>query len=521
MAKRIAALFMILFLVIAMGFSGCGTKTGTDGEKTQTESKSQTKGGGDKATQTEEKLEFVKLIWYQVGGQPHQELFDAVMKKANEYLLEKLNVNIEVNFLGSSSVYNEKMVPILNSGEYFDICFTANYAAKYFEYAPKGAFRELNDLLPKYGKDLLNIIDAKFWRANEINGKNYAVPVIKDMAQLAVLNVNVPIARKYGIDIPRLADINYVSEALEIVSKEIETNPDFAPLIDYPVGGAHGQSPLPYLSVSWPFGIYFDTNDPSTAKTEIVNVLKTPEIKELLKTIRGWNEKGYYNRDLMNKDSTKDYLADGDFFLTWYGYFPYHEYTHSLQYGYEFAVVPLTKQIATTQSQTGAMHAISIVSKNPERAMMFLNLLNTDEYLRNLLAFGIDGVHYDLVNGRVSFGDRTSEQMYSPNRVMLGNNLLLKLLDNEPADKYEFFNKFNSEAVESPLSGFWPDFTPIEAELAVISNLIEEYEEYLWNGVLDPEVYLPEYIQKVEAAGADKVIKEIQRQVNEWLKTKK
>jgi putative aldouronate transport system substrate-binding protein len=111
--------------------------------------------------------------------------------------------------------------------------------------------------------------------------------------------------------------------------------------------------------------------------------------------------------------------------------------------------------------------------------------------------------------------------MYSPNRVMLGNNLLLKLLDNEPADKYEFFNKFNSEAVESPLSGFWPDFTPIEAELAVISNLIEEYEEYLWNGVLDPEVYLPEYIQKVEAAGADKVIKEIQRQVDEWLKTKK
>ena len=50
MAKRIAALFMILFLVIAMGFSGCGTKTGTDGEKTQTELKSQTKGGGDKAT---------------------------------------------------------------------------------------------------------------------------------------------------------------------------------------------------------------------------------------------------------------------------------------------------------------------------------------------------------------------------------------------------------------------------------------------------------------------------------------
>jgi len=103
---------------------------------------------------------------------------------------------------------------------------------------------------------------------------------------------------------------------------------------------------------------------------------------------------------------------------------------------------------------------------------------------------------------------------------MQGNNLLLYLLETEPEDKWEFFNKFNSEAVESPLSGFWPDFTPIEAELAVISNLIEEYEAYLWNGVLDPEVYLPEYIRKIEEAGAEKVIAELQRQVDDWLKTR-
>ena len=47
MAKRIAALFMILFLVIAMGFSGCGTKTGTDGEKLRQNQR--VKQRGDKA----------------------------------------------------------------------------------------------------------------------------------------------------------------------------------------------------------------------------------------------------------------------------------------------------------------------------------------------------------------------------------------------------------------------------------------------------------------------------------------
>ena len=245
---------------------------------------------------------------------------------------------------------------------------------------------------------------------------------------MAVLNVNVPIAKKYGIDIPRLADINYVAEALEIVSKEIETNKDFVPLIDYPVGGPAGQTALPHQTIVWPFGIRFDTMNPGKVSTEVLNLLKTPELKELLDIVREWNEKGYYNRDLMAKDETKDYLKDGDFFFTWYGYFKYYEYTHAQVYGYEFQVVPMGKQLATTQSQTGAMHAISIVSKHPERSMMFLNLLNTDRYLRNLLAYGIDGVHYDLVNNKVSYGDRTPEQRYEPNRVMQGNNLLLNLL---------------------------------------------------------------------------------------------
>lgn len=513
MVKKMVFLLVVLSLAVTLAFSGCDSGlTGVTPAGTTAQSDT------GKESVTEPKQEFVNLIWYQVGDEPKN--MDAVMKKVNEYLLEKLNANITIYYLGRSGLYAEKMVTTLNSGEYLDICFTANYAAHYFDYAPRGAFRELNDLLPVYGKDLLDLIEPAFWKANEIKGKNYAVPVIKDMAQLAVLNVNVPIAKKYGIDIPRLADINYVSEALEIVSKEIETNKGFVPLIDYPVGGPAGQTALPHQTIVWPFGIRFDTTNPGKVSTEVLNLLKTPELKELLDIVREWNEKGYYNRDLMAKDETKDYLKDGDFFLTWYGYFPYYEYTHAQVYGYEFQVVPMGKQLATTQSQTGAMHAISIVSKHPERSMMFLNLLNTDRYLRNLLAYGIDGVHYDLVNNKVSYGDRTPEQRYEPNRVMQGNNLLLNLLESDPDDKWEFFDNFNRSAVSSPLLGFFPDLKPVENELAVINNVVEEYQDYLWNGTLDPEVYLPEYIQKVDDAGAEKVRLEIQRQVDNWLKSR-
>ena len=48
----------------------------------------------------------------------------------------------------------------------------------------------------------------------------------------------------------------------------------------------------------------------------------------------------------------------------------------------------------TNASARGAMTAINKNSAHPEKAMEFLNLVNTDEYLRNLLNYGIEGVHW-------------------------------------------------------------------------------------------------------------------------------
>ncbi len=60
----------------------------------------------------------------------------------------------------------------------------------------------------------------------------------------------------------------------------------------------------------------------------------------------------------------------------------------------------------------GAMMAISTASKNPERAMMFLNLLNTDPYLMTLLNFGVEGTHYTLKDNEVVFSDKRAD--YQP-----------------------------------------------------------------------------------------------------------
>ena len=47
----------------------------------------------------------------------------------------------------------------------------------------------------------------------------------------------------------------------------------------------------------------------------------------------------------------------------------------------------------TNISARGALTAVNAQTKHPEKAVEFLNLVNTDEYLRNLLNYGIEGEH--------------------------------------------------------------------------------------------------------------------------------
>ncbi|HHY83779.1 MAG TPA: ABC transporter substrate-binding protein [Clostridiales bacterium] len=510
-------LLVIAAMVLAAALTGCAKENPpTSGGDTGGDATDKPPGEPPKV----EDLPMVDIIWYQIGEAPNGS--DVMLEKLNEYLAEKIKVKLDLRWTEAGANYNEKMNVIINSGEYYDICFTSNWAAYYFELAPKGAFVALNDMLPQYGPELLKVITEDIWEGSRINGKNYAVPVLKDMAELAVLNVNVKYAEKYGIDYKKLGDdINLVTEALEKVSAEIQEDPNFIPIINYPVGGAHGQTALPYQQIIWPFGVAWDCKDPNFKPDyKVVNILETPELAELLNIIRGWNEAGYYNRDLMAPDTGRDFYTDGNWFLDWYGYFPYHEYSQSLSLGYKVDVVPTTPQKKTTASLTGAMHAIGVVSDHPERALMFLNLLNSDPVVRNFVGYGVEGVHYDLVDGKVSFGDRSPEERYSPWQAMLGNNTLLYLLENEPEDKWEFFHNYNNNAAISPILGFFPDRTNIDTELTVMNSIINEYERYLWNGAIDPKVKLPEYIQKIKEAGGDKVINELQTQLDAWLQTR-
>lgn len=64
--------------------------------------------------------------------------------------------------------------------------------------------------------------------------------------------------------------------------------------------------------------------------------------------------------------------------------------------------------------------------------------------------------------------------------------------------------------------GFSFDSSVVDSELSAISAVTGEYLPQLSVGAVDPKTAVPEMMKKLEAAGMDAVLEEMQKQVDEW-----
>ena len=76
--------------------------------------------------------------------------------------------------------------------------------------------------------------------------------------------------------------------------------------------------------------------------------------------------------------------------------------------------------------------------------------------------------------------------------------------------------------VLSPITGFTPTPDVIKTELAKRQQLADEQGKLLLSGIIkgDVDAAINEYIEKQKAAGLDKILAEVQKQVDEFAKGK-
>ncbi|KZE51601.1 ABC transporter substrate-binding protein [Rossellomorea marisflavi] len=397
------------------------------------------------------------------------------------------------------------MQVITTSGENYYIAFTSSWANNYALNARKGAFLGLNDLMDKYGKDMKKLIDPAFLEGAQIDGELYAVPANKEVGQQAVLSFNNELVKKHNLDISNVNSIADLEPLLKVI-KEKEKN--VTPIATF-------DAYLPFDSIlqeELPFAFRLDGDT-----DEVVNKYEEEITMETLKTMHEYYKKGYIQKDAATSTDSWP-LETPNWFVRKEIYQPYAEDVWSRSAGYEIVTRELHEPYIFNNSVTGSMQAISATSKNPERAMMFLNLFNSDEYLRNLLDKGIKGTHYEENEDGTIKDLPARVENYNMPSFAIGNQLILKLYEDDPKDKWEKFEEFNKNSTPSPALGFYFDSNPVRTEIAAISNVTSEFSPALLKGAVDPEEYLPAFNKKLEEAGMEKVLDEIQKQYDEWKK---
>lgn len=483
---------MTMLLSISMLLSACG------GAKDSSNGSASNGGSSDKP---------VELIWYTIGAPPKD--LEKVEAEINKYTAEKIGVTVDMKMIDFGD-YSQKMQVMAASGEPMDILFTSSWAFDYVQNARKGAFMELDELLEKEGKGIKEILDPAFLEGSKVDGHNYAIPANKELPAQEVWRFNKKLVDKYNLDISKVDTLESLEPLLKVI-KENEPNvvplaisKDFGPLTPYDA-----------VIEKMPMAVHLDDKE----NLKVVNTLESPELMAALKTMNKYYKAGYISPEAATTTSTQDLFTSGNWFVDRAATQPFADNLWSQSYGYPVVSTPANDPVVYNWSVMGSMQAISANSEHPEEAMKFLNLLNTDAKLRNLVDSGIEGEHYKKVSENV-MENLPASKNYDVPTFTFGNVMLTYLNPEDPENKWEEFKKFNESGTNAPLLGFNFNPSKVSSELAAVNNVKEEFWAPLMTGTVDPEQYLPKAVEKLKAAGLDKIMTEVQSQVDAWKASK-
>lgn len=466
------------------------------------------------AEQTEpaaSKLDPVELSWYypQWSTQSDTQEVEAAINKITE---QKINAKIKLMPTDGGS-YEQKLNTMVAANEKFDIAWTSFWMFNYAQNARRGAFVELGPLLEKNAPELQKLLPDLVWEALKVDGKVYGILNYQTITNKEGFLIQKRFADKYGLDTSAIKSIKDIEPFLE----QIKANePDIIPFGMTRGGNFENMKTtynnIEYISNEAIVGIYRDD-----ASLKVMDVVQSPEYKEYLNLMHDWYAKGLINKDAPTVKALDDRKKAGQIAVSFHNVLkPGREVEEkNASGGLDIVLVPTSEPFVGTNTIIQSMQAISQTSKNPERALMFLNLLNTDKELLNLISYGIEGKHYTRISAdTIKMNDNSG---YNPNTSwVFGNTFLVDMQEGQDPQVLELTQKENNEAKSSPILGFTFDPEPVQTEIANIQAVNDEYGPPLNTGAADVEQKLAEYIEKRKKAGIEKVVAEVQKQLDEW-----
>lgn len=477
MMKRTVCLTLALILCLSL-CAGCGS--GKDGE-------------------------YVRLeYWFPISGMPPADL-----KEVNEYIntitREKIGVEVELKVIEVNSYENQMAIKI-NAADEFDICFTAEWCNSYIQNARKGGYLALDDLLQEYAPNIYSSVSKELWDLATVNGSIYGIVNQQIQPRQGAVVVRKDMADAFGLDVSSIQTLEDLEPFLAFCQNNSSADQivgvfDMSGLSAYFGWDDFGRYDLP--------GVIQNTD----GELKVYNQFESPEFQDLMALGKRWYEAGYFGKDILT--AQPDYKTICVKFLSTYK--PGVEEDEATSFGCEVIAIPLGTSVRYTSWDLSTLNAVSATSKHPKEALQFLDLLYSDPELFNALTYGIEGKHY------IKTGDNRVELIENSGYVIssgweFGNQFQQWLMPSQPDDLWEQTKQINESANRSTAYGFVFDHANVRTEIANCRAVYEEYWMALLLGLFgeDSEIAYQEFLDKLETAGAGRIIAEKQRQLDEW-----
>lgn len=495
-------------LILTLLLSACNPSSGG--------SDSAAKQSPSTAEKANDSLSPVNLVWYYPVSTMSSDL-QTVQNAVNKITKEKINATVKLmpQVFGD---YPQKMNTVLAAGDQVDILWTSNWNFDHLQSVSKGVLLPLDKLIDQYAPEVKKNIPQYIWEATQINGQYYGIPSYQIMVNKEGLILQKRFIDKYNLDITKVKTMQDLEPFMKQV-KEGE-NKDIVPFVSDRRGKLNLMSRyfgLELVSNGATFIGAVDWNDPR----KIINLYDTPQYKSYLDFMRDWYKKGYINDNAAVTKNVVDIQKTGNSVAYYHNVLKPGVETEMkvANAGKDMVLLPMTDAYATTGQMISSLQAVNKNSKNPERAMMLLNLVNTDKDLFNLLSFGVEGKHYKKVADNMVAV--IPEGGYTGLNWVFGNTFIGYLKEGQDKNLVADTTKMNETAKPSPILGFKFDPSKVLPEIANITSVRDQYAPGLETGTITADEKLAEFQQKLKQAGIEKVIQEMQVQLDEWNKNKK
>ncbi len=512
-----AKLFKIVtvLLMFAVMLAGCSSAKSPDDS-------GNVSGTADKSKDQSEATS-IKMTWLSTGAEPQD--LGKIQDKLSEMTMEKMNCKVElvpVSFADQATKYNMWFA----NGTNIDIMITV--FQDYVSMINAGAFMEMDELLTANGKDILKKDEEKnFLGAGVYKGKQYGIPTIPS----APGNGGSLYVRKdvYDqLDTSAFDSKDYMDyEDMDHLFAQIRDK--FPEYTTYGILGDTAASGTNYFYLKnfdnlgvagGSAGVLLNPME----DTNVENLFASDSYKEYLEWMRKWYQDGYISKDAATSTEAADTMFKAGRTATMVS-MSTSGFREGIveQAGFDVVQLDLCPNYMTTNVYTGCMFFIPQNSQNPEKAMEFLNYLFTDADVQNLLSYGIRDDHYTVQdNGLVIDFTENREKYINPFGVW-GDQSQQYLTAPQTPDLLEARKEYLKVSLDhtSKAFGYQFDGTEVSTEQSTVKSVIAKYMTQLEYGTVDVDEVYPEFLKALKDAGIDKIIKENQRQLDEWLQQQK